>query len=386
MMDLPYHVLNAVNTVLLNPKDFTPLHTPNFKGNELKYVSECISTGWVSSVGQFVDQFELDLAKFCGVERAVAVVNGTAALHISLLIAGVKPEDEVIIPSLTFVATANAVKYAGAHPHFVDVEESTFGIDANKLKKHLHATCELRGKECYNKKTGRRIACIVPMHTFGHPTNMDALMKVSEEFGLPIVEDAAESLGSYYKGVHTGGIGLVSAMSFNGNKIMTTGGGGAILTNSEKLADIAKHLTTTAKQPSKWEFKHDEIGFNYRMPNLNAALGVAQIESMPDFVNAKRDLANRYKNAFEGLEGVTFVEEPENSKSNYWLCTCKLDSEDSKQLENLLELLNSNNIMARPIWNPLHQLKIYEGEFRADLEVTKSLAKRVFNLPSSTFL
>lgn len=257
-------------------KDFVPLHEPTFNEKELEYVTDCIKTGWVSSVGAYVTRFEEDLARFTGVKRAVAVMNGTAALHIALKVAGVQANEEVFMPSLTFIATANATSYLGAIPHFVDVSEKTLGLDPQKLVAHILAIGEVKGNQLFNKETGRVIRAVVPMHTFGHPVELEELQLICEKYHLVLVEDAAESLGSYYKGKHTGSFGKVSALSFNGNKIITTGGGGAILTDDEELANYAKHITTTAKVPHRWEYEHDEIGYNYRLPNINAAIGCAQ--------------------------------------------------------------------------------------------------------------
>lgn len=361
---------------------FTPLHEPTFGEKELEYVTDCIQSGWVSSVGKYVDDFEMKLAEYTGVERAVAVVNGTAALHIALKIAGVQANDEVFIPALTFIATANAVSYLQAVPHFVDVSERTMGIDPVKLEQYIQEIGEMRNSRLINKRTGRTIRAIVPMHTFGHPVDMDTLMDVCERYNLILVEDAAESLGSYYKGKHTGGFGLVGALSFNGNKIMTTGGGGALLTNDVKLADYAKFLTTTAKMPHRWEYRHDEIGYNYRMPNINAALGCAQLEKMDTFVASKRRLTKQYEQLFEPVEGVQLFVEPPSGKSNYWLQTLLVD-ESKHSRDYVLDELNSEGVMARPIWTPLNKLAPYSNCPKSDLSVTNQLNKRVINIPST---
>ena len=306
----PKAVLAALRTVLPKSTAGVALHEPRFSGNEWAYVKECLDTGWVSSVGKFVDRFEAQLAEYTGAKRAIAVVNGTAALHVCLLLVGVQPGDEVIVPALTFVATANAVTYCGAIPHFADSEFKTLGLDPDKLDVYLQKIGEVRSDGCYNKQTGRRIKAVVPMHTFGHPVDLDSLIEVSARYRLELVEDAAESLGSFYKGRHTGNWGRVSALSFNGNKIITTGGGGAILTNDEELGLRAKHLTTTARVPHAWELSHDMVGYNYRLPNINAALGCAQLEQLPSFLKQKRALAERYKAAFDEVKGVTFFTEP----------------------------------------------------------------------------
>lgn len=366
-------------------KDFVPLHEPIFEGNAKRYVNDCLDTGWVSSVGKYVERLEEQLAEFTGVKKAIAVVNGTAALHIALKLAGVQEDDEVLIPSLTFIATANAVNYCGAIPHFVDVEEYTLGIDPLALKEYLKSNALLRDGVCINKNTGRPIRAVVPMHTFGHPVNLDILKTVADEYRLVIVEDAAESIGSYYKGRHTGNIGKLAAVSFNGNKIITTGGGGAILTNDEDLASYAKHLTTTAKVLHRWEYTHDEVGFNYRMPNINAALGCAQLEQLPLFLKQKRNLTEKYHTLFSTFEGISLFTEPDFAESNYWLQTLILDEKYHKR-DEILTLLNDNGIMARPIWTPLHKLKPYKHCPSAKLSITSKLESRVINIPSSPYL
>lgn len=367
------------------PKNLVPLHEPTFKGNEEQYVVDCIRTGWVSSVGKYVDEFEKKLEEFTGVKRAVAVVNGTAALHIALRVAGVQENDEILIPSLTFVATANAVSYCQAIPHFIDVSDKTLGIDAEKLEVYLKEITAIRDNVCVNKHTGRVIRAVVPMHTFGHPVEIELLMDICERYHITMIEDAAESLGSYYKGTHTGNFGKIAAVSFNGNKIITTGGGGAILTNDEELANYAKHLTTTAKLPHRWQYNHDEIGYNYRLPNLNAALGCAQLESLPLFLEKKRDLTNCYEQLFHSFEGITLFKEPSFAKSNYWLQTLVID-EKKHEINAVLEILNNHGIMARPIWTPLHYLTPFRQFPKSDLTVTEKLEKQVVNIPSSPIM
>lgn len=379
-------VLDALRSVLPPGNEFVPLHEPNFNGNEWAYVKECLDTGWVSSVGKFVDRFEENLATYTGVKRAVAVVNGTAALHICLLLAGVKAGDEVLMPALTFVATANAVSYCGAIPHFIDSEETTLGVDPRKLATYLKEIAELRGESCYNRLTGRRIKAVVPMHTFGHPVDLDPLCTLCRNFGIELIEDAAESLGSLYKGKHTGQWGRLSALSFNGNKTITTGGGGAILTNDEELGLLAKHITTTAKVPHRWEFCHDMVGFNYRMPNINAALGCAQLEQLPSFLTHKRALAVRYYQAFSGIKGVRFFTEPEFARSNYWLNTLLLDEELTGERDAILAATNDIGIMTRPAWTPMQRLHMFKDAPRMDLSVAENLAARVINIPGSAFL
>lgn len=385
-IDSRQEVLAAVKFVVKNTKDFVPLHEPCFHGNENKYVKECIDTGWVSSVGKYVDLFETKLAEYTGVKRAVAVVNGTEALHIALLLAGAKPNDEVFIPALTFIATANGVAYCNAIPHFVDSDMRTLGMDPVKLEQYLLDIAEMRNGACYNKQTKRRISAVVPMHTFGHPVDLDRFVELCEKFKLVLVEDAAESIGSFYKGKHTGNYGKVAAMSFNGNKTITTGGGGAILTNDEDLGKLAKHLTTQAKLPHPWEFRHDMIGYNYRMPNLNAALGCAQLEQLPEFIEKKRSLAQAYDKVFKDIASVEFFREPDFSRSNYWLNAILLDESICGQRDSILALLNQSNIMARPVWNLMYTLSMYEKCPRMECTVAESIAKKLINVPSSVGL
>lgn len=379
-------VVKTIKQVLPQGQDRFGLHEPCFGGNEWEYVKACIDTGWVSSVGKFVDKFERELAEFTGVKKAVAVTNGTAALHVCLLLAAVMPDDEVLIPALTFIATANAVTYCGAVPHFVDSCYQTLGLDVDKLSRYLQEIVEIRGDNGYNKNTGRRIRAVVPMHTFGHPVDLAALVEVCQQFKLVLIEDAAESMGSYYKGKHTGNWGLVSAVSFNGNKVLTTGGGGAVLTNDEALGKLAKHLTTQAKIPHKWEFQHDMIGYNYRMPNLNAALGCAQLEQLPSFVEKKRQLAERYEQAFRHVPGVSFIVEPEFSQSNYWLNAILLDEQHASDRDELLAKINDAGIMARPVWNLMYTLPMFKDCPRMDCQTAESIARRLINIPSSVNL
>jgi len=362
------------------------LHEPTFAGNEWLYLKECLDSTFVSSVGKFVDRFESDLAAFTGAKHAVAVANGTAALHIALKLAGVKSEDEVLLPSLTFVATANAVSYCGATPHFVDSEERTLGVDSSKLREYLASHTERRMGQSINRATGRVIRALVPMHTFGHPVDLDGLLAVANDFKLTLVEDAAESLGSYFRGQHTGTLGVMGTLSFNGNKTITTGGGGAIVTNNTEFARHAKHLTTTAKLPHRWEFRHDEIGYNYRMPNINAALGCAQMEQLPDLLAAKRVLFQRYQAAFKSVDGINLMEEPEQCRSNYWLQTLVLNPEYSNQRDSLLQATNDAGIMTRPAWTLLHELPPYKASPRMDLASSLSLSERLINIPSSSSL
>ncbi|MEI6638242.1 MAG: LegC family aminotransferase [Chlorobium sp.] len=362
------------------------LHEPSFNGNEWLYLKECLDSTFVSSVGKFVDRFEADLAAFTGAKHAVAVVNGTAALHIALKLAGVNTDDEVLIPALTFVATANAVTYCGAIPHFVDSEENTLGVDAVELRDYLKHHTEQRAGQCVNSTTGKIIRALVPMHTFGHPVDLDGVMAVADDFNLALVEDAAESLGSYYHGRHTGTFGLMGTLSFNGNKTITTGGGGAILTDDAELARHAKHLTTTAKLPHPWEYRHDEIGYNYRMPNINAALGCAQLEQLPVMLRAKRELFQCYQAAFDTVSGVRLMEEPAECQSNYWLQTLVLDSNNADQRDILLQATNDAGFMTRPAWILMHELVPFRECPRMDLAGAQSLVQRLINIPSSSTL
>lgn len=381
---LPEQVVRAIREVVGDTP--TMLHEPSFKGNEWLYLKECLDSTFVSSVGKFVDRFELDLANFTGAKHAVAVVNGTAALHIALKLAGVRNRDEVLIPALTFVATANAVTYCNATPHFVDSEERTLGIDALKLRNYLAHKTEQHGGQCINRATGRVIRALVSMHTFGHPVKLDELLAVAHDFNLVLVEDAAESLGSTYHGQHTGTFGLLGTLSFNGNKTITTGGGGAILTNDATLARHAKHLTTTAKLPHAWEYRHDEIAYNYRLPNLNAALGCAQLEQLPTMLVAKRALFSRYQAAFSSVQGVALVAEPEQCQSNYWLQTLLLDANQADQRDPILTATNAAGYMTRPAWILMHELTQFNDCPRMDLTMVQSLSQRLVNIPSSSSL
>jgi perosamine synthetase len=362
------------------------LHEPVFAGREWDYLKDCLETTLVSSVGPYVDKFEAMLAELTGARRAVATVNGTAALHVCLLLAGVNRGDEVLIPSFTFVATANAVAYCGAIPHFAEVEEERLGIDPAALRAYLKAKAERHQGACRNRATGRRIAALMPMHTFGHPADLEALAALSRDFGLVLVEDAAEGLGTRWQGRHVGTTGLLSALSFNGNKIVTTGGGGAILTQDEELGKRAKHLTTTAKTPHPWAFRHDQVGFNYRMPNLNAALGCAQLERLPEFLASKRALANAYGAAFAAMPGVRFVAEPRGAESNYWLNAIRIDGADAAWRDATLELAAAEGVAMRPAWVPMHRLPMYADCPRMELPVTEDLEIGILNLPSGAGL
>jgi len=358
------------------------LHEPIFSGNEWTYVKECIDTGWVSSVGKYVDEFERRLAETTGSRFAIATSSGTAALHVALKLAGVAADEEVLVPALSFVATANSVSHCGATPHFVDSSEDTVGLDPLALRDYLGFVAERTGNGVRNKLTGRRLAAIVPMHAFGHPVDLDSLLSLSHDYGIPIVEDAAESLGSLYHGRHTGTFGMLSALSFNGNKIVTTGGGGAILTQDAELARRAKHITTTAKLPHRWEFFHDEVAWNYRLPNINAALGCAQLERLDEFVQVKRALAERYINTFSNDEDIHFIEEPTGCHSNYWLGIAKLRVPSKAIRDELLTAANDAGFMVRPVWTLLNQLPMYKDCPVASIPVAQRLADSIVNLPS----
>ena len=360
-----------------------PLHEPSFVGNEMAYLKKCIDSTFVSSIGPYVDQFERALEDFTGSKYAIAVVNGTSALHISLKLGGVIEQDEVLIPALTFVATANAVVYCGATPHFVESEETSLGIDTQKLREYLQLNTKQIDNNCVNIKTNKIIRAIVPMHTFGHPVNLDQLLEIAKEFNIVIIEDAAESLGSFYNGKHTGTFGLLGVLSFNGNKVITTGGGGAILTNDEKLAQRAKHLTTTARRTHNWEFIHDEVGYNYRMPNLNAALGCAQLEQLPQKINAKRQLFDLYQSSFSRIKGISLFSEQGWCKSNYWLQTLILDEELKEQKDSIIKITNDAGYSTRPAWVLLSELLPFTKAQSMDLSTAKSLYDRIINIPSS---
>jgi perosamine synthetase len=377
-------VIEAIQAVA--GKGRLALHEPLFAGNESRYLQDCLESTFVSSVGPFVDRFEAELAAYTGARHAVAVVNGTAALHVALRVAGVKSGDEVLVPALTFAATTNAIAYCGAIPHFVDSEERTLGVDPTALREYLvHRTVSSTGV-CLNRSTGRVIRAIVPMHAFGHPVDIEGLLAVTHDFGLQMVEDAAESLGSFYHGRHTGTFGVLGTLSFNGNKTITTGGGGAVLSNDTALALRVKHLTTTAKVEHRWEYRHDELGYNYRMPNLNAALGCAQLEQLPDLLAAKRRLNECYARAFAAVPGLRLMREPTGCSSNYWLQVLLLDPDRGSQRDAVLQATNDAGIMTRPVWILNHELPAFAGSPRMPLTVAESLARRVINIPSSAQL
>ena len=381
---LPDLILQGIkNTVGEGP---VKLHEPTFEGNESRYLQDCIESTYVSSVGKYVDQFEIELAKFTGAKHAISLVNGTAALHLALKLAGTMPGDEVLVQGFTFVATANAVSYCGATAHFVDIESENLGIDPNKLAEYLKEISTTSNGLTVNTKTGKTIKALIVMHTFGHPSKIDELNEVAKRFNLVLLEDAAESIGSYYKGRHTGTFGAMGTLSFNGNKTITTGGGGAILTNDSELAKHAKHLSTTAKIPDRWAFKHDEIGYNYRMPNINAAIGCAQLEDLPSKLELKRSLFDKYKNEFMGLEEVALMEEPADCQSNYWLQTLKLRSHNLITRDEILDKLNSSGYMSRPGWDLINSLQPYKSNPSMDLEYSEKAINSILNIPSSSKL
>jgi perosamine synthetase len=379
-------VVGAVRDVIGGDGAPVALHEPEFAGREWEYVKDCIDTGWVSSVGSYVDRFERDLAAFTQCSHAVATSNGTAALQMCLLLAGVQAGDEVLMPALTFVATANAASYLNAVPHFVDSEWTSLGVDADKLEAHLQDVAEVVNGCCVNRETGAIIRCLVVMHVFGHPSDLDALAALAQRWQLVLIEDAAESLGSYHQGRHTGNVGLLSALSFNGNKVVTTGGGGAVLTNDSQLARRAKHLTTTARTSHRWNFLHDEVGFNYRLPNLNAALGCAQLERLPSMLERKRQLAGRYAARFAMVTGVRFLAEPPGTRSNHWLNAFALDEPDELLRDELLDALNAEGLMSRPVWTLMHKLPMYASCPRMDLSTALDIEASLINVPSSARL
>lgn len=384
-------VANAVCSLLPGHGEPIPLHEPLLDGGEEAWLKSCLESGFVSSVGPYVKRFADRLAERLDVPHVIPTSSGTAALHAALLAIGVGPGDEVLMPALSFVATANAVAYTGAIPHFVDIAWDNLGMDATPLETYLREMARPAGRGFVNRHSGRRLAALLPMHTFGHPVDLDPLLELAERYVMPLVEDAAESLGSLYKGRPTGGIGLIGALSFNGNKIVTTGGGGALATRDETLARAASHLTTTAKLPHRWELEHDRVGYNYRMPNLNASLGLAQLERLDEFVARKRALAGRYAEAFQGLPGVRFLTEPDHCRSNYWLNAVLLvppqaegDPDHAARLrDSLLAALHDRGIQARPAWKLLCDLPMYQTSPRMDLPTARRVRACLVNLPSS---
>ena len=362
-------------------RDFVPLSVPLFAGNEKKYLEECIDTTFVSSVGPFVDRFEKDIASYTGAARAVVCVSGTNALHMSLLLSGVERDDEVLTQALTFIATCNAISYIGAHPVFLDVDRETLGLSPTAVQSWLENNAELREDGCYNRRTGRRVKACVSMHTFGHPVRIKELVTICEKWHIQVVEDAAESIGSLYEGQHTGTFAPIGALSFNGNKTITTGGGGMLLFQDAAVGEHAKHLTTQAKIPHRWEFRHDEVGYNYRMPNINAALGCAQLENLDRYIESKRGIAAAYARFFQDMPGVQFFTEPKGCRSNYWLNAIIL--EDRAARDEFLEFSNDHGVMTRPVWELMNRLPMFEHCENDGLANSIWLADRIVNIPSS---
>lgn len=373
-------IIEHIRSLFAQPEGFIGLHEPRFLGNEGKYVQDAINSTFVSSVGAYVNRFEEMMKEITGAAYAVAMVNGTTALQLSLELVGVRPGDEVITQPLTFVATANAIRHCGADPHFVDVDSDTLGLSPSALSIHLQEWVEMKDGVPINRKTGKRIAACVPMHSFGLPLRIDEVITVCQAFNIPVVEDAAESLGAYYKGRHTGRFGNIAAFSFNGNKIVTSGGGGAIITDDPEIGKRAKHLSTTAKVPHPWAFEHDEVAYNYRMPNLNAALVCAQLENLDVFVVRKRKTAANYQQFF-GQLGIPFVTEIAQATSNYWLCSILLENREQRDL--FLEETNRNKVMTRPAWTLMNKLPMYANCFTSTLENAQYIEDRLVNLPSS---
>jgi perosamine synthetase len=373
-------ITDKIRELFHEPQEFIPLHAPVFGGNEKRYLEECIDSTFVSSVGKFVDQFEHDIAAYTGAKQAIACVNGTNALHLALQLVGVEAGDEVITQSLTFIATCNAISYCGAKPVLLDVDKDTMGLSPASLKEWLNGNVELVNNLPVNKTTQKIIKACVPMHTFGHPVRIEEIVEICNEYNIEVVEDAAESLGSFYNNRHTGTFAKIGVISFNGNKVITTGGGGILLFNDLALASKAKHLTTQAKIPHAWEYVHDQIGYNYRMPNMNAALGVAQLENLEQFLRKKRQLANMYKEFFKEID-VDFVSEPHLAKSNYWLNTIVLT--DKKERDAFLKFSNKNGVMTRPAWELMNRLVMFKDCQKGDLSNSEWLVNRIVNIPSS---
>ena len=385
--DLVNNIINLINPKSDELKKIS-LHEPFFKDTNVKtYLNDCVDTGWVSSAGKWVDKFEKEICNFTGSANAVAVSNGTVGLRLGLHLLGVRPNEEVLLPPLTFVATANAISHLGAVPHFIDIERESFGLDPQALFERLNYLSERNGKNIYNKLTGRRIAAIVPVHVFGHPANCEKIKEISDFYGIPVLEDASEALGSYRNQVHCGLFGEIGVLSFNGNKLITTGGGGALITNNKNIADKARHLSTTAKMPHPWEFDHDAIGWNDRLPNINAALGVAQFEVLRNRLNLKRKLAQKYKSLFKKFDYVDFINEPEGSCSNFWLSSIIFNNESQEiamnQVNEFLDASNKKGLLIRPAWKLLSNLDIYRNCPKGNLEKANLLQPRIVNLPSS---
>jgi aminotransferase in exopolysaccharide biosynthesis len=381
-MSLSNDIIKSIRKVVGKQKHH--LHEPLFFGNEIKYLKETIATNLVSSVGPFVKKFDDQIKKFTKSKYAISVVNGTEALHLSLVACGVKNNDEVLVPTITFVGTANAIVYSGAIPHFVDSEFETLGIDPLKLEEYLEKITVKKGKFYFNKKTKRKIKAIMPVHVFGNICQIDKILKIAKKYNLLVIEDAAEALGSFFKNKHAGTFGLVGCFSFNGNKIMTTGGGGAIITNNKLLAKKIKHLSTTAKIDHRWEYIHDALGYNFRMPNLNAALGSAQIENLKIFLRSKRKLFLRYCKEFSKVNNVRLIKNPEFSESNNWLNTIFIKNSSIKKRNKVISSAQKNQIFLRPVWKPLHRLEYFRSMPRMNLENAEKIYTSCINLPSSS--
>ncbi|MFK8046285.1 MAG: LegC family aminotransferase [Crocinitomicaceae bacterium] len=374
-------LIKFIRETFKQKEGFIPLHEPRFIGNEKKYVLDAIDSTFVSSVGQYVDKFEQMMCDITGSKHAIATVNGTNSLHLALVLAGVQENDEVISQPLTFIATANAISYTNAIPHFVDVSRETMSLCPEILARHLKEHAQMKDGYCYNKVTGRKITACIPMHTFGLPGRIDEIAAVCKQYNIILIEDAAESLGSYYKEKHTGTFGKIGVFSFNGNKTVTAGGGGALITDDPELAKRAKHLSTQAKIPHKWNYEHDEIGYNYRMPNLNAALACAQLEQLDSYIANKRQLSKLYHSFFEKINSITYVNEIAEAKSNYWLNAIIL--EDRLAREVFLKETNEAGIMTRPIWTLMNKLKMFKDCPASDLTNSEWLEDRVVNITSS---
>ena len=378
-MNFP-HIIDFIRS-LYPDRDFIPLHEPHFGGNEKRYLEDCIDSTFVSSVGKYVDRFEEMIREFTGAKCAVATVNGTAALHIALLLAGVQRNDLVITQPLTFIATCNAISYCGAEPVFIDIDRRNLGLSADALEVWLAANSVLEGENCYHIGSRQRLAACVPMHTFGHPCQIDRIVEICERYHIPVVEDSAESIGSYYKGRHTGTFGKLGIFSFNGNKTITTGGGGMIITNDDELGKLAKHITTTAKVPHPWEFVHNMTGYNYRLPNVNAALGCAQMEQLPQILANKRETARLYQEFFAGMDGITYIPESQDCVSNYWLNVMLFSNLEARN--DFLQQSNTSKVMTRPAWTLMNKLAMFSKAISGDLEISEDIESRLVNIPSS---
>lgn len=376
------HVIDKIKSLYGENREFIPLHEPLFIGNEKKYLNDCIDSGYVSYLGKYVGRFEEMVAEYTGSKHAIAVVNGTAALHLALVVAGVEKNQLVVTQALSFAATANGIMYTGAEPYFIDVDKNNLGMSADSLKTFLEEVELIDGKAIY-KPSGQKVGAIVPMHTFGFPCEIEKIVELADEYNIPVVEDSAESLGSTKKGRHTGTHGLLGIFSFNGNKSVTCGGGGIIITDDEKIADLAKHLSTQAKIPHKWEYRHDHIGYNYRCPNINAALGCAQMEKLDEYIEDKRKTSMEYAEFFKD-SNVKYIQEPKNCKSNYWLNAVILPSPEERN--EFLEETNSNGVMTRPIWVLLHRLEYLKDVKHGNLENSIFIEQHLVNLPSSVRL